>query len=244
MFPRKSDGGESNRPWLAAKMNGGLIYLNKFKIGIITCGSIVAIAILALTLIGRQVLDNDVAIKSGEYLAGGTIPADAKIYPIVDNNLSMTVVDSDKQLKSNDVWTLTHYVDIWASWDDTRNGGFKLEDGKEFVSQERIEQLTKDAEGSDRDYAIDGVQILKMQADPDGRVQVVYVVKFTGQCPDEGVKEGTYESIEGLYFQRVGDNWYEDGIGFLLMAESGTIDYERDNITGEYTIIPRDEYIS
>jgi len=213
----------------------------RFKKIIIICLAATALFLFAVYKNNRN---DGLNIKTGSYLAGGTIPADAKLYPVVDDGLPMAVVDKDGELTAEDIWEITNHVDVWATWDDTRGDGILLDEAKKFVSMDRIEKLTSNAEKSDRDYSVDAVQILAMEVEEDGRVQVAYIVKFTGQCPSEGVKEGTYESIEGLYFKKIKDKWYEDGIGFLLMAKSGSILYSQDDITGKYTIQPTEDYIS
>lgn len=200
--------------------------------------------ILAVSLCGCKKNDDSMGIKSGDYLAGGTIPASAKVFPIVYDDISMTISDSEGYLNGDDVWSLTHYVDIWCSWDDTRGNGFLADEASEFVSMQRIQSLQESGEEADRDYSIDGVQILSIEVKNDKRVEVDYVVKFTGQCPSEGVEEGSYEAIEGLYFEKVNGKWYEDGIGFALMAKAGEITYEQDEITGVLTITPPADYIS
>lgn len=200
-------------------------------------------ALLSLTACHKNG-NEDLNVKTGSYLAGGTIPEDAKIYPILNDNLSMTVIDENGELTAEDIWEITNHVDVWATWDDTRGDGAQIDKLQEFVSMDRIETLQTQAQESDRDYSIDAVQILSMQAEENNRVQVAYVVKFTGQCPSEGIEEGVYESVEGLYFEKINDKWYEDGIGFILMAKSGTILYSQDDITGEFTVQPTEDYIT
>ena len=58
------------------------------------------------------------------FLAGGTIPASAKIYPIVDETFPMSIVNStDYEFTDEDIWTLTYYVDVFASFDDMAGQG-------------------------------------------------------------------------------------------------------------------------
>lgn len=206
--------------------------------------SVLLSAALLVSLTACKKDDGGIGVKDGEYLAGGTIPASAKVFPIVHDDISMTISDEKNYMNADDVWTLTHYVDVWATCDDTRGDGFLVDEAKEFVSTDRINTLVKETEESGRDYSVNGVQVLSMEVDNDNRVQVVYVVQFDGACPTENVEEGSYEAIEGLYFKKLNGKWYEDGIGFALMAKAGEIQYEQDDITGVLTITPPADYIS
>lgn len=212
-----------------------------------TISRIISVLLSAALLVSLTACKKDyggIGVKDGEYLAGGTIPASAKVFPIVHDDISMTISDEKNYMNADDVWTLTHYVDVWATCDDTRGDGFLVDEAKEFVSTDRINTLVKETEESGRDYSVNGVQVLSMEVDNDNRVQVVYVVQFDGACPTENVEEGSYEAIEGLYFKKLNGKWYEDGIGFALMAKAGEIQYEQDDITGVLTITPPADYIS
>lgn len=212
-----------------------------------TISRIISVLLSAALLVSLTACKKDyggIGVKDGEYLAGGTIPASAKVFPIVHDDISMTISDENDYMNADDVWTLTHYVDVWATCDDTRGDGFLVDEAKEFVSTDRINTLVKETEESGRDYSVNGVQVLSMEVDTDNRVQVVYVVQFDGACPAENVEEGSYEAIEGLYFKKLNGKWYEDGIGFALMAKAGEIQYEQDDITGVLTITPPADYIS
>ena len=212
-----------------------------------TVSRIISVLLSAALLVSLTACKKDgggIGVKDGEYLAGGTIPASAKVFPIVHDDISMTISDENDYMNADDVWTLTHYVDVWATCDDTRGDGFLVDEAKEFVSTDRINTLVKETEESGRDYSVNGVQVLSMEVDNDNRVQVVYVVQFDGACPSENVEEGSYEAIEGLYFKKLNGKWYEEGIGFALMAKAGEIQYEQDDITGVLTITPPADYIS
>lgn len=184
---------------------------------------------------------DELDIKGGQLLAGGTIPSSAKVYPIVDESLDMSMSDEDGFLSAEDVWALTHYVDLWASIDDNRGEGFKADEVAEFATPSSIDDAKAAIESNNFDYKVDGVQILTMQVEDD-RVQVPYIVKLTGKNDKAGIAEGHYEAVHALYFKKVNNRWYEDGVSFLLMAESGTIRYTKDDITGTYSITPLSDY--
>lgn len=206
---------------------------------------IIALSLAVTALLSLAACKNngdDLNIKTGSYLAGGTIPANAKIYPIINEDLTMTVIDENEELTAEDIWEITNHVDVWTTWNDTRGDGVQLDKVKEFASMDRIEMLQTQANESDRDYSVDAVQILYMEVENDGRVQVVYVMKFTGECPSEGLGEETYESVEGLYFKKINNKWYEDGIGALILAKSGTLIYTKDDMTGKYSVEPTEKY--
>jgi hypothetical protein len=184
---------------------------------------------------------DEVNVKTNEMLAGGTIPANAKIFPVTKEDVSMTLDDKKNYLSESDIWTLTHYVDVWESMHDTRGDGFQKDEAAEFLNSTRLAQIEEILADSNFDYKVDGVQILTMTVQDDEEVEVTYVVTLTGFSPTAN-EEGTYEAIHALRFQKVNGNWYEDGVSFMLMARAGTINYIKDDITGEYTVETLAEY--
>lgn len=175
------------------------------------------------------------------YLAGGTIPESAKIYPIVNEELEMTVNDEENTLSAEDIWTLTHYVDVFAKCDDTRGDGMDEKEMAVFCSQERIDSIKAGHEDNDFSYSITGVQVLIMTVQDDGRVVADYVTSIEGENEPAEISEGKYESYSSLRFEKRNGKWYEDGISFGFMAPAGTVECTRDDITGEYTFNPTAE---
>lgn len=201
---------------------------------------IICAALLCMAGCGTN---NDIEIKSGEYLAGGTIPAEAKIYPIVYEDVKMAVNDENGALSAEDIFTITHYVDVWSTLDDTRGDGFASEQAKEFLTMERIRQLEESMESSEDDYSVDGVQILAIDSIDEAHAVATYVLKLTGYNSNPlSPGEGTYEAVQGLYFERIDGKWYEDGIAYGFMAEAGTIEYIQDETTGHITVSPTGDY--
>lgn len=186
--------------------------------------------------------DNAFAVKSGEYVAGGTIPTSAKVYPIVNGDLPMTVVDEDKLLSDDDIWTLTHDVDLWATGNDTRGDGFKADEVADFADATRIQEVQDAIAAKDYDYAVDGVQILAITATSSTDVEILYVVQATGAYTAEGLAESQYEMVDTLKFKKVNENWHIAGVSELCMALSGTIEYNQDSITGTYAVKPTGDY--
>lgn len=175
------------------------------------------------------------------YLAGGTIPESAKIYPIVNEELEMTVNDEDGVLSADDIWTLTHYVDIMGRCDDTRGDGMDEEEMATFCTQERIDSIKSGLEENDYSYKVTGVQVLIMTVQDDGRVVADFVTSVEGENPSAGIPEGKYEDYSSLRFEKRNGKWYEDGVSFGFMAPAGTVECTRDDITGEYTFNPTAE---
>ena len=199
-------------------------------------------AIVACTTGCKKDDDNAFSVKSGEYVAGGTIPTSAKVYPIVNDDLPMTVVDEDKLLSDDDIWTLTHDVDLWSTGNDTRGDGFKADEVADFADTTRIQEVQNAIDAKNYDYAVDGVQILAITATSSTDVEILYVVQATGAYTAEGLAESQYEMVDTLKFKKVNDNWHISGVGELCIAPSGTIEYSQDSITGAYTVKPTGDY--
>lgn len=181
--------------------------------------------------------ENDINIKSDDYIAGGTIPASAKVYPIVDEALEMTLSDARGLLSEDDIWTLTHYVDLWASGNDTRGSGFQKEDVASFTSQAKYNEAVLVYENASYDFKVDGTQILTIGSISDDEVEIPYVVQVSGKDETAGINEGTYQLVDALRFKKNDGNWYLSGVTSICMEEPGDIIYKRDTITGQYTIV-------
>lgn len=185
--------------------------------------------------------ENDIDIKSDDFIAGGTIPASAKVYPIVDEELEMTLSDSRGLLTKDDIWTLTHYVDLWASGNDTRENGFKKDEVSTFTSQAKYNEAVLAYENATYDFKVDGIQILTIGSISDDEVEIPYVVQVTGKDESAGISEGTYQLVDALRFKKTDENWYLSGVTSICMEELGDIVYKRDTITGQYTIVTPDD---
>jgi hypothetical protein len=152
------------------------------------------------------------------------------------DDISLTIYDQYNIIDSDDVWALTHYVDVWSTCDDTRGEGFRTDEAQTFVSDELIEQVVTDIADSNENYSVDGVQPISFTSDDEGRVEAIYIVQLTGCSLDDGVDEGTYESVNTLRFAKVDDEWVLDGVSFLGFGVVGTFEYSQDDITGDTTI--------
>ena len=200
---------------------------------------IAAVIFLVVSFLGFDTIKDGFEIKSdGGYLAGETIPSGAKIYPIVDEGLPMSLDDVNGFLTDEDIFTLTKYVDLWCSSNDSRGDGFLEEDVSKFTNSTRIQEIKDAIKNNDLDYKVEGTQILTMSVDMNHLVEVPYILKLSGKNDTEGYPEGTYEAIHALQFKKVNGNWYECGVAFIAFGEAGAFDYQRDEITGLYTIIP------
>ena len=195
------------------------------------------IAILLLGIIAILFLlptnTNDITIKNNDYLAGDTIPADAKIYPIMDENMPMVVVNNDGFLTDEDIKTITRYVDLFASLDDKRGENYNPDEVK-FLTTRGLTEVMDNISAAGNDYEVKSVQILKIDVEDPNRVETAYAVQLSGCAND--IPEGDYIAISGLYFKRVNGNWYEDGIGSYLFEKDGTIEIITDSITGEVKV--------
>lgn len=176
------------------------------------------------------------------YAGDVEIAIKAKVYPTVSDDLLLSVEDADSVLSNDDISHLAHYVDVWASLNDQRGDGFLEDEAREFVSDDTIQSVQNTIQNNTLDYKVEGTQIITIKVDSDGRVQIPYIALLTGSNPKANIPEGKYEAVQALYFKKIDGKWYQDGISFLFMAEAGTVKYERDDITGHYTITPTGTY--
>ena len=151
--------------------------------------------------------NNNINIKEEtSYLAGGTIPESAKIYPIVNDDMQMTLNDSRLLVTQEDIWTLTHYVDIWSTIDDTRNDGMDEDSLEEFVPQAQLDEIIKNRQ------------------------------EVTGCNTEKGIAEGAYQIVGSLRFKKSDEKWALSGVSFITMEKKGDITFYRDTITGKYSL--------
>lgn len=196
--------------------------------------------LLLSSLTGCKSTENTVNVKQGEYVAGGTIPVAAKVYPIVDDELPMTKDDENNILDADDIWTLTHYVDLWVTGNDTRGDGFNADEVSKFADSESVKSVSEVSKSGAYEFEVKGVQILTIKALSKNEVEILYLVRASGH--NSTVAEGEYDMVDTLKFKRVNKEWHLSGINELCYAPKDTIDFEQDPITGNYTIAPTAEY--
>lgn len=181
--------------------------------------------------------NNNINIKEEtSYLAGGTIPESAKIYPIVNDDMQMTLNDSRLLVTQEDIWTLTHYVDIWSTIDDTRNDGMDEDSLEEFVPQAQLDEIIKNRQSSASDYSVDAVQILTIASISENEVEIPFVKEVTGCNTEKGIAEGAYQIVGSLRFKKSDEKWALSGVSFITMEKKGDITFYRDTITGKYSL--------
>lgn len=205
----------------------------KKRIAIII-GAIVLVLCVAVGIYFAMQRSGGIEVKDTGFLAGGTIPSDAKIYPIMDENIPMQVTgNSNEDLSAEDIWTLTHYVDLFASLDDKAGTHYDPEQVT-FLSSTTLEDVLANNEAAGDEYAITSVQVLALDYLGDNRVEATYTVEMTGYA--DGLEDGDYIAVAGLFFKRVNGNWYEDGIASYCFEEQGTISIDVDSVTGQITV--------
>ena len=208
--------------------------LTRQQIILIALAAVAVAACIIAAFFWHSKNDGDVDVKGAGYLAGGTIPADAKVYPIVSEDMPMIVSGNDGGvLTDKDIWTITHYVDLFASLDD-KAGAHYDPDKVTFLSTRGLKEVLSNNETAGDLYAVSSVQILAIDVEEENRVQVAYVVQMSGYSND--VAEGDYIAVAGLFFRRVNGNWYEDGIGHYVFEPDGTISIDIDHLTGTITV--------
>lgn len=145
------------------------------------------------------------------------------------------VMDSEKLLTDEDIWTITHYVDLFATLDDTLGDQY-APDAIDFLTTVTLTEIEENTQKHANKYAVDGVQILSIYAESENRVEAIYLSQMTGSS--EELEQGTYDVIASIFFKRVNGNWYEDGIGHYITTETGLYTYGRDPITGQIYVEP------
>jgi len=202
---------------------------------LLAMGLILIISIVAAPFIANSVKEQQIESKSEGYLAQGTIPADAKLYPILDEEVPMLTLDEDGHLSQEDIWTLTRYTDLFASLDDANGNGYDA-DNFGFLTTTTVENIEKTSRENENSYRVDGTQVLSIYVDDKDHVEVIYLSRLTGSSAE--LEHGTYDVLASLFFKRVNNSWYEDGIGHYITAPTGDYTYDRDPITGLITVNP------
>lgn len=182
--------------------------------------------------------NGDVNVKTGEWLAGGTIPADAKLYPIMNEDMKMMVTNNaDGVLDDKDIWTLTHDIDLLAALDDVDS---PLEDTSEvnFLTSCSVDEFMENNRIAGDAFRVHTVQIIEMYVREDKCVEVTYAIRISGHSNNVG--EGDYIDIGVVKFKEVNGNWYEDGIGQYYVGEDGSVDILIDDITGKISIVEKE----
>lgn len=172
------------------------------------------------------------------YLAGGTIPSSAKIYPIIFEDLPMAVQTDEGVITEEDIYKLTKYIDLKSGFYDTRNpDNLPAADECTFLDdyQETVDIF------KDWDYEVTGVQLLTIETtDKADEVAITYAVTLTGHGCDyyeEYTEDSDRIMISGGYWKHIGDNWYTYGsIYFVGDWQVDSVKVYRDYTTGRITV--------
>lgn len=202
---------------------------------LLAMGLVLIISIIAAPFIAENVREHEIESKTEGYLAQGTIPADAKLYPVLDEEIPMLTLDEEGHLSQEDIWTLTRYTDLFASLDDTNGNGYDA-DNFGFLTTTTVKEIEQKNRDNENSYCVDGTQVLSIYVDDGNHVEVIYLSRLTGSSAE--LEQGTYDVLASLFFKKVNQTWYEDGIGHYITAPTGDYTYDRDPITGQITVNP------
>lgn len=202
---------------------------------LLAMGLILIIGIIAAPFVANSVREREIETKTDGYLAQGTIPADAKLYPVLDEAVPMLTMDEDGFLSKEDIWTLTRYTDLFASLDDANGNGYDA-DNFGFLTTTTVDAIEQKSRENENSYSVEGTQVLSIYVDDKDHVEVIYMSRLTGSSAE--LEHGTYDVLASLFFKRVNNSWYEDGIGHYITAPTGDYTYDRDSITGQITVNP------
>lgn len=140
-----------------------------------------------------------VTIKDDEYLAGGTIPAAAKIYPVYDETISMVKHDEDNVLTDEDIYTITRYVDLFSSLDDSAGDGYdEAELG--FITSVSVDDIISKAKLNNENWEVLSTQILALDVLDNGEVQAATIKRLKGSSKE--YEEDEYDVVGGLFFKK------------------------------------------
>lgn len=205
---------------------------------LLAMGLILLIGMIAAPFVADSIKDRELEPKTEGYLAQGTIPADAKLYPVLDEEVPMLTMDENGYLSQEDIWTLTRCTDLFASLDDSNGNGYNA-DNFSFLTTTSVEAIEESNKENKNSYSVDGTQVLSIYVDDKDHVEVIYLSRLTGSSAE--LEHGTYDVLASLFFKRVNNVWYEDGIGHYITAPTGDYTYDRDSITGQITVNPVEE---
>lgn len=201
---------------------------------VIIAGAVILALCVAVGIYFGMRHSTGIEVKDTGFLAAGTIPADAKIYPIMDEETPMMVTgNQDEEVTDDDIWTITHYVDLFASLDDKAGTHYDPEQVT-FLSSTSLENVLANNEEAGDEYAVKSVQILALDVLEDERVETTYVEQLTGYS--DGIEQGDYIAVAGLFFKNVNGNWYEDGIAHYCFEREGDISIDVDSMTGQIVV--------
>lgn len=191
----------------------------------------------AFTLSGCH-RNEEYAVKGSDgFFADGTIPADAKIYPIIDDIFPMKVTgDAQDDIKPDDIWVINHYVDLFCSFDDTEGDGIKADEIGKFLTSYTVDAIIKENEAAGSHHKIVGVQVLQIEAHDVDSVEVLYWKRGVSHGNDGN--KISLDTVSALFFKRATDGqWYEDGIAHVLTEVTGAFTCVRDISTGGISIV-------
>ena len=174
----------------------------------------------------------------GKYLAGGTIPESSKVYPVIDENMTMSVTNnSDNSIGYDDIWIINHYVDLFCSFDDTEGDGVKTDEISKFLTSYTVDEIMQNNEDAGSHHKLVGVQVLQIDVKDADNVEAAYWERTSSDSDDADLQD----TVAVLFFKRSADGqWYENGIAHCLTDTAGSFKCVRDDISGQLSIVAAD----
>lgn len=198
-------------------------------------GVVMCLCILTTAFAGCS-KDKDIKIAESEYLAQGSIPASAKIYPIVDDTLPMLVAYKDEQaqqftLSEDDVKEITTKIDKFCA--ACANSGAEDYDDTplDFITEYGMADIARTIEERGMQGVMDGCQIVTLTG--LGKNKAEALVLLTGTLSRDQ-KQRVNLFYVGL--QKTEGVWYIIGNQTALAGLAEDYKIYRDNSTGKIII--------
>lgn len=201
------------------------------------CIALFLVAVLSLSLLaGCGKKNNDINIASGGYLAQGTIPADAKIHPILDENLTMNTIKNGAEISEEDVFEIVNIVDKFETITCTNE---ENPDGS-FLMDMTVESIR--GHGSDVISEFYGSQILDLTFQNAEKGYALVLAKVNGKItnnPDGKDYEGDVVILWEAGVQKIDGKWFIYYTGDHFVNYADDFIFERDTVNGTINVIQK-----
>lgn len=171
-------------------------------------------------------------------MAQGTIPAEAKIYPIVDDNLTMEInyEDVDKSIFSKkDIAEIVTKQDKYDAL--CFNNAAKDYDTSEqsFCS---VQSIIENNNAKKSYTVLNGAQILTIDFKSENSAETLTLVKSTGTIGD---KEDTYYTIGQIWWEKQDGEWRILGSATGFTGAINDWSIARDTVSGQIKVLEKQQ---
>lgn len=207
--------------------------------------SVLCLIIFCIGILSSCNKDNnpDMEISGAEYLAQGTIPASAKLYPVVRDDMPMNTVyegDAQDSVTDEDIATITTYIDKYAAL--CNNNAAEDYDNSDlpFLSGFMTQSLLDDNEKNEASTILTGCQIITLVFLSGTEAEALVLTNSEGVIGNMDGKsmEGTFTQLTSKSLTKINDNWYIIGSKSEFFGNADEYAIERDPIDGKIYVNP------